>query len=99
MTPADPTTPVLNPPSIPNTSTELLAEPTFEECHAEWIRYHEDLNAGRLHFREIPEGHHIAYYSGRIVDHDEDPILLTVRAAATLNIHPARLVVSYPWMW
>jgi hypothetical protein len=99
MTPADPTTPNLNHPSTAVSPTGLLAEPTFEECHAEWVQYHEDLNARRLHLREVPQGHHLAYYSGRIVDHDEDPNALRERVAASLGIHPARLVICYPWMW
>jgi hypothetical protein len=98
MTPADPTSPILvkSEPSLkPN---GLLAEPAFEECHAEWIRYHQDRLAGRLDFRDIPDGHHIAYYAARIVDHDSDFILLQRRAASSLDIHPARFVIDYPWM-
>jgi hypothetical protein len=99
MAPADPTTPALSPSHTATSSLGLLAEPAFEECHAEWIRYHEDKMAGRLPLKDLPQGHYLAYFAGRLVDHDSDMILLTERAAASLGIHPARLVVDYPWMW
>jgi hypothetical protein len=99
MTPADPTTSALDPQMAPVIPTDLLAEPTYEECHAEWIQYHEDHKAGRLPMQDLPEGHHLAYFGGRIVDHDPDMTILRERAATSLGIHPARLVISYPWMW
>lgn len=85
----DARTPVLDP----------LTEPTFEECHAEFIRYFDDLKAGRLNFDGVPEGHHVAYLGGRIVDHDADYMTLVNRAAAAQGVHPARLSVHYPWAW
>jgi hypothetical protein len=81
------------------TPNNLLAEPTFEECHAEWIQYHEDLKEGRIPLQDVLQGHYLAYYAGRLIDHAADMILLHERVAASLGIHPARLVIAYPWMW
>ena len=103
MTPADHLTPPADPAPAPAANgpppPDLLAEPTFEECHAECLRYYEDRKAGRVSMRDVPEGHHVAYYAGRIVDHDADYTALRERAGAALGIHPARLVIDYPWMW
>jgi len=99
MTPTESTVPTADLPMPLGTTTDLLAEPTIEECHAEWIRYHEDLKAGRLGLQDIHADHHLAYYGGRLVDHDADLTLLCARAAATLGVHPARIVIAYPWMW
>src|SRR5436305_1408280 len=93
--PAEPTPPAANGQQPP----DLLAEPAFEECHAEWIRYHEDRNAGRVSVRVAPDGHYVAYFGGKIHDHDADYIALRDRVAAALRVHPARLVIDYPWMW
>lgn len=102
MTPADPTTPALDPvtPAPPASPIlDLLAEPTFEECVTHHSRYFTDVAAGRLSFDGIPEGHHIAYYEGRIHDHDADPTALTQRVAAALGVHWARVFIHYPWPW
>jgi hypothetical protein len=101
MTPAE-HTPTLD----PNTTTPppaqgagLLAEPTFEECVAEYTRYFDDRNSGKISVRTAPEGHYVAYFAGKIHDHDADATALRARVAAVLGIHPALLVVDYPWMW
>jgi hypothetical protein len=78
---------------------DLLAEPTVEECIIERNRYNDDLKAGKLPFEGVPEGHYLAYFGGRIIDHDADHIALRTRAASALGVHRARLVISYPWMW
>lgn len=104
MTPADHVTPPADPTPAPpaangQPSPDLLAEPTFEECIEEWNRYLADREAKRISVRVAPEGHHIAYFGGRIVDHDADYTALLARASAALGIHPARIVMDYPWMW
>ena len=103
MTPADPHTPALDPtaangpPAAP--TPDPLAEPTFEECIEEWNRYYDDRKAGKVSVRVAPDGHHVAYYAGRIHDHDADPNAHRTRVAAALGVHPAILVIDYPWMW
>ena len=77
----------------------LLDEPTFDECHAEALRFNADWVAGRITFEGVPDGHFVAYYDGRIVDHDADGYALQGRAAAALGVHFYRVYVSYPWMW
>jgi hypothetical protein len=98
MTPTDSTTSALDPPAPPAAAAVVdpLAEPTFEECQLEWIRYHADRAVGRLSVEGIPEGHHVAYFGGRIVDHGADDMALSARAAATAGVHWARLVIDYP---
>lgn len=85
-------------PSTPP-AVDLLAEPTFEECIEEWDRYNEEKKAGRFNGWNVPEGQHIAYFAGKVHDHDADPLVLRERVAAALGVHPARLVIDYPWMW
>ena len=99
MTPAEPAPPATDPNAAapPTAPVDLLAEPTFEECVAEYTRYFDDRSAGRISVRIAPEGHYVAYFAGRIHDHDADPTALRVRVAAALGIHPALLVVDYPW--
>jgi hypothetical protein len=104
MTPTDPTTSALDPPATAppapsNPTVDLLTEPTFEECVLEYTRYFEDRDANRISVRVAPEGHHVAYFAGAIHDHDADPAALRSRVAAALGVHPARIVVDYPWMW
>jgi hypothetical protein len=95
MTPTD-----LIPPSAADPAPpDPLAEPTFEECQAEWLRYHQDLTAGRFNDWDVPEGHYVAYYGGQVHGHDTDMNALQQRVAAALGVHRARVVVSYPWMW
>jgi hypothetical protein len=101
MTPAE-SAPALDPNTTtppPAARAHLLAEPTFEECVAEYTRYFDDRNSGRISVRVAPEGHHVAYFAGKIHDHDADATALRARVAAALGIHPALLVVDYPWMW
>lgn len=86
-------------PPAARAETSLLAEPTFEECHTEYVRYQDDRAAGRIALRDIPEGEYVAYYAGHIVDHSSDPTALRTQVAATLGVHPARVVVDYPWAW
>jgi hypothetical protein len=98
MTPTDPAAPVV-PPVAVDPSVDLLAEPTFEECVEHHTRYFDDLDTKRIDLTGIPDGHYIAYYNGRIHDHDADPTALLCRVAARLGVHPARVFVHYPWMW
>jgi hypothetical protein len=98
MTPSDPTTPALDPPTMAppgSPAVDLLSEPTFEECIEEWNRYHEDVMAGRFNGASIPPNCYFAYYGGRIIDHDPDFIALQHRAAAKIGVHWARLVIDY----
>lgn len=102
MAPADPTLPAVDPTvanGAPAAPPKLLAEPTFEECVAEYTRYFDDRNAGKISVRVAPEGHYVAYFAGKIHDHDADATALRARVASALGIHPALLVVDYPWMW
>jgi hypothetical protein len=87
------------PPEGGNSAVDLLSEPMFEECVLEYTRYFEDRDANRISVRAAPEGHHVAYFAGTIHDHDADPTALRSRVAATLRVHPARIVIDYPWMW
>ena len=71
----------------------LLAEPTFEECQGEFCRFMEDqssLDLGNKYPDEF-----VAYSGARIVDHDRDPTALRARAAASLEVHPARLILYF----
>lgn len=77
-----------------------LDEPTFEECHAEWIRFDDARKAG---LKIDPDGTHpyqfVAFYDGRIHGYDKDPAKLRERTARELGVHPAWLVIDFPWMW
>jgi hypothetical protein len=104
MTPADPNAPALDPTGTPTApaptgahTVDLLAEPTVEECITEWNRYYDDQRTGRLSYAGIPEGHFVAYFGGRIVDHDVNFIALQHRAATAIGVHWARFVIDYPW--
>jgi hypothetical protein len=106
MTPTDPNAPAVDPPATTAPPTapaqpavDLLAEPTVEECIIEWNRYYDDQKAGRLSYDGIPEGHYVAYFGGRIVDHDANFITLQHRAATVIGVHWARFVIDYPWAW
>ena len=77
----------------------LLSEPSFDECIEQGNCYRDDRAAGRIDLRNIPEEHFIAYYGGRVLDHDLDPTALRTRVASSLGIHGARLVIDYPWPW
>ncbi|HEY2911203.1 MAG TPA: hypothetical protein VGI99_13215 [Gemmataceae bacterium] len=70
-----------------------LSEPTFEESHADFCRFMEELPS--LDLGNTYPNEFIAYYDGRVVDHDSDSILLCNRAASHLNVHPARIVIYY----
>lgn len=76
----------------------LRDEPTFEECHAEWIRYHEARKAG-LKIDMTRHREYVAFYDGRIVGYGKDELELRKRTAMQLGVHPERLVIDYPWMW
>lgn len=101
MTPTDPNTldPPATTPPAGAPAVDLLSEPTFEECVEHHSRYFDDRAADRIDLLGIPDGHHIAYYDGRIRDHDSDPTALLNRVAARLKVHPARIFIHYPWMW
>lgn len=88
------------PAPAPPPSGSPLDEPTFEECIAEWNSYDDARKAG---MKIDPDGTHpyrfVAFYGGRIHGYDKDPAELRDRVAAELGIHPARLVIHYPWEW
>lgn len=65
----------------------LLSEPSFDECIEQGNCYRDDRAAGRIDLRNIPEEHFIAYYGGRVLDHDLDP---------TANSNPRCLVARHP---
>jgi hypothetical protein len=83
----------------PEPTGSLLDEPTFEECHAEWIRFDDLRKAG---LKIDPDGTHpyqfVAFYDELIRGYDKDPGVLRERVAAEVGVHPARLVIDYPWM-
>lgn len=83
----------------PPRSEDPRAVPTFEECAEEYQRYFDDSKAGLVSHQGIPEGHHVAYYGGKIHGDDKDPLALRARVATKLGVHPARIVVHYPWWW
>ena len=100
MTPTDPAT--VQPPrpdANGHATRPLLDEPTFEECVAHHSRYFDDRATGRITLEGVPEGHHVAYYDGRIRGHDADATALLNRVAEALRVHPARVFVHYPWAW
>jgi hypothetical protein len=86
-------------PAPPPTGSPL-DEPTFEECIEEFNRYHEAQKAG---LKIDPDGTHpnqfVAFYDGRIVGYSPDPTALREETARALGVHPARLLIEYPWMW
>lgn len=88
--PADPA----GPPPVP-TVPDLMADPTWEELIEEGNRFYADNRADRLDYTGIPEGHHFAYYGGKIHDHDADPSALQERVGAALGVHWARVMVFY----
>ena len=89
-------TPTAPPPAAdPAPPPDLMAEPTWEELIEEGNRFDADHRAGRLDFTGIPEGHHFAYYGGKIHDHDADPSVLDKRVGAALGIHWARVRLFY----
>ncbi|MBX9628627.1 MAG: hypothetical protein K2X82_32820 [Gemmataceae bacterium] len=99
MTPtATPTPPAVDPTVTP-APPDLLAEPTWEELIEEGNRFYADHRAGRLDFSGIPEGHHFAYYGGKIHGHDADPNALEKRVGAALGVHWARVRVFYYGEW
>ncbi len=71
-----------------------LDEPTFEECHAEWVRFY-DAPPGLVDPKFEHSDEYVAFYDGRAVAYDPDPTELLNRAAADLGVHPARLVIAY----
>jgi hypothetical protein len=87
------------PDTAPPPTGSPLDEPTFEECVAEWNRYDEAKKAG---MKTDPDGTHpyqfVAFHDGRIWGYDKDPAALRERVAAELQVHPARLVIDYPWV-
>ena len=70
------------------------AEPTFDEAHAEWLRFYripaEDLDPTGDH-----AGQYVAALGATIRGYDADPVALRSRVASSLNVHPERLVISF----
>lgn len=94
MTPTTDAAPDTGTPSQAPPAPHPLDEPTFEECHAEWVRYYDApagvIDPGLKHSDEF-----VAFYDGQAVDYGPDPTELRSRAAAMLGVHPARLVIAY----
>lgn len=101
MTPTESTALAADPPAPASAGpiVDPMSAPTLEGCADEYARYFADRDAKRITVGACPAGHHVAYYAGRIHDHAADPTALRVRAAAALRVHPARIVVDYPWAW
>ncbi len=99
MTATVPLTPTIESESLPLATDDLLAEPTFEECVEEYTRYFKDRDAGLIAIPDAYDGQHVAYFARQIHGHDADPTALRARVAAALCVHPARIVVNYPWAW
>jgi hypothetical protein len=71
MSPADHTAPAAEPdsgqpPPGGPPAPDLLAEPTFEECVEEGNRFFDELKAGKFNGWDVPEGHYVAYYAGKV---------------------------------
>jgi len=102
LTPTNPAAPAFDPTAATppsNPTVDLLTEPTVEECIKEWNRYYEDRKAGRISVRVAPKGPPIVYFGGRIIDHDANYLALCSHGTVAVGVHPARLVIDYPWMW
>jgi hypothetical protein len=76
-----------------------LDEPTFEECHAEFNRYHEAYKAGVVDPDNVHAGQFVAFYDGRVIGYGTDPTALRRDMSAVLGVHPARLMVEYLYVW
>ena len=72
-----------------------LDEPTFEECIAEFNRYHEAQKAGLIDPGNAHANQFVAFYDGRVIGYGSDGLSLRNEQAAALGVHPARLVVEY----
>jgi len=74
-------------------AADPLSEPTFAESHADFCRFMEvkaSLDLGNKYPEEF-----IAYYDGRVVDHDCDGDALRERIDSQANVHPARFLIYY----
>lgn len=81
-------------PTPPPTGSPL-DEPTFEECHAEFNRFHAANRARLIDPDNTHANQFVAFYDGRVVGYGEDSLELRQRTATELGVHPARLVVEY----
>jgi hypothetical protein len=81
--------------TAPPPGGSLLDEPTFEECHAEFNRFHAATLAGQIDPDHTHDNQFVAFYDGRVVGYGPDRMTLRDEHAALLGIHPARLVVEF----
>jgi hypothetical protein len=88
MTPTDVNTPALDPPAT------AVEDVPFEDVTRAHKRFHDERAAGRVDPDRQFVNQHIAYYDGRIIDHDPDPAALYQRIAA-LPRSQQELVVLY----
>lgn len=78
----------------PNATAPPPAAPEvpFEEVIRVHNRFHDELSAGRIDPDRKLVNQHIAYYEGRIIDHDSDPTALFYRVIAIPGIERALIV-------
>ena len=69
-------------------------EPTFDEAHAEWLRFYR-IPACDIDPTGEYAGQYVAAYAGKLRGYDPDPVALRGRVAGMLDVHPERLVISF----
>jgi hypothetical protein len=77
---------------------ELVAKypaPTLDEVRAEWLWIREHAADGTIDPEGKYWGLHIAVYQQKVVGAGPGPIVLQIRLARELGIHPERTVVVY----
>ena len=91
------------PPAAPELDPLMVSKysldaPTCEEAQAEMWRFYQiperDIDPGGKH-----TGQFVACFDGIIRGYDESELALRTRVAAELDIHPARIAVSYLDSW
>jgi hypothetical protein len=96
MTPADPATPALDPNAVAAPPAATVSdEVPFEDVIRAHNRFHDELVAGRIDPDRKLSNQHIAYYEGRVIDHDTDPTALYYRVRAMPGLEPALIVYHY----
>ncbi|MBA4191049.1 MAG: hypothetical protein C0467_23945 [Planctomycetaceae bacterium] len=97
MTPAEPTTPILDPnATVPSPTVPLVDDVPFEDVIRAHNHFHDELRAGRVDPDLKLWNQHIAYYEGRIIDHDVDSTALFHRVSALPGLEPALIVWYFP---
>lgn len=79
--------------------TDPTTEPTWEETHADWMRFYAAEKAGLIDPERQHTNQWVAFYDGRVVGYGDAGTPLQKRVAAELGVHWARVVVDYLGMW